>query len=137
MNKLKTVLLLGLLTGLILAVGQSIGGTHGMAIALVFAAVMNFFSYWFSDRIVLAMYRAQPIPREAAPTLYEAVERLCARRNIPLPRIYLIPQDAPNAFATGRNPRHAAVAVTEGLLKMMDREELEGVLAHELSHVTN
>jgi heat shock protein HtpX len=137
MNTLKTTLLLGLLTGLILAVGQLLGGNSGMVVALVLAAGMNFFSYWFSDKIVLAMYRAQPIAREQAPELYETVERLVARRNMPLPRIYLLPQDSPNAFATGRNPKHAAVAVTEGLLKLMDREELEGVLAHELSHVTN
>ena len=137
MNTMKTVLLLGLLTGLILAIGQLIGGNNGMMLALVFAAGLNFFSYWFSDRLVLAMYRAQPVSREQAPMLHETVERLCARRNLPKPRIYLIPQEAPNAFATGRNPQHAAVAVTEGLLRLMDQEELEGVLAHELSHVTN
>ena len=137
MNKLKTVLLLGLLTGLILAVGQSIGGTQGMAIALVFAAVMNFFSYWFSDRIVLAMYRAQPIEEAQAPDLYRIIRRLTTRAGIPMPRVYLIPGDTPNAFATGRSPQHAAVAVTEGIMRMLDDEELEGVLAHELSHVKN
>ena len=137
MNTLKTTVLLGLMTGLILAVGQLLGGTNGLMIALLIAAAMNFFSYWFSDKIVLAMYRAQPLGPEEAPELHTIIERLCARKNIPKPRVYLIPQDAPNAFATGRNPRHAAVAVTHGLLRLMDAEELEGVLAHELSHVTN
>lgn len=137
MNTVKTVLLLGLLTGLVMAVGQLLGGTSGMAIALVVAAVMNFVSYWFSDRIVLAMYRAQPVDRSSQPRLHAIVERLAARRNIPMPRLFVIPQPAPNAFATGRNPAHAAVAVTTGILELMSEEELEGVLAHELSHVMN
>lgn len=137
MNSIKTALLLGLLTGLILLIGGALGGRNGLLIALVFAAVMNFFSYWFSDKIVLAMYRAKPIEAGDAPKLHEIVSRLAARANIPMPRLYLIPQDQPNAFATGRNPSHAAVAVTEGIMKLMDEQELEGVLAHELSHVTN
>jgi heat shock protein HtpX len=137
MNTIKTTLLLGLMTGLIIAVGKLLGGNGGMVIALVLAAGMNFFSYWFSDRIVLKMYRAQPVTREQAPLVHEIVEQLCARKNLPMPKLYVLPQEAPNAFATGRNPRHAAVAVTVGLLRMMDRDELEGVLAHELSHVMN
>jgi heat shock protein HtpX len=126
-----------LLTGLVLVVGQLLGGNSGMVIALVIAAAMNFASYWFSDRIVLAMYRAQPAERTSYPGLFAIVERLAARRNIPMPKLYIIPQPAPNAFATGRNPSHAAVAVTEGILRLMTEEELEGVLAHELSHVMN
>src|SRR5258705_4738769 len=119
MNGIKTVLLLGLMTGLILAIGGALGGRNGMLIALVFAGVMNFFSYWFSDKIVLAMYRATPIGQTEAPRLYAVVERLAARAGMPMPRLYLIPEDAPNAFATGRNPGHAAVAVTSGILQLM------------------
>src|SRR5262245_48567028 len=127
MNSVKTALLLGLLTGLILLVGGALGGRGGLLIALIFAAVMNFFSYWFSDKVVLAMYGARPIEQIDAPKLHEIVSRLAARANIPMPRLYLIPQEAPNAFATGRNPSHAAVAVTEGCLRLMDEQELEGV----------
>jgi heat shock protein HtpX len=137
MNGIKTALLLGLMTGLILVIGGALGGRSGMLIALVFAGVMNFFSYWFSDKIVLAMYGAKPVEREEAPKLYAVVERLAARANIPIPRMYLIPAEAPNAFATGRNPSHAAVAVTTGIMGLLTEEELEGVLAHELSHVKN
>jgi heat shock protein HtpX len=137
MNALKTAFLLGLLSALIVALGSVFGGRQGMIIALGFAAVMNFFSYWFSDRIVLAMHRAQPVSREQAPYLYEILERLTARAGIPMPRVYVLPEEAPNAFATGRDPHHAAVAVTQGILRILNAEELEGVLAHELSHVKN
>jgi heat shock protein HtpX len=136
-NTLKTVLLLGLLTGLILWVGQVLGGSQGMMIALVFATFTNFASYWFSDKIVLAMYRARPVGMNEAPELYRIVHNLATRAGLPMPKLYMIPTDAANAFATGRSPQHAAVAVTEGILRLMSWEELEGVLAHELSHVKN
>jgi heat shock protein HtpX len=137
MNTVKTALLLGALTGLLLFIGQAVGGRGGMTLALVFAGVMNFAAFFWSDKIVLRMYRAQPITRDQAPELYDIVERLAMKANIPMPRLYVIPDQALNAFATGRNPSHAAVAVTEGMLRAMSREELEGVLAHELSHVLN
>ncbi|MCI0657061.1 MAG: M48 family metalloprotease, partial [Acidobacteria bacterium] len=137
MNLLKTAFLLGLLTMLIVLVGGYFGGRGGAAMALILAAGMNFFSYWFSDRIVLAATRAKPVTREEAPRLYAIVERLCGPRGIPLPRLYVLPEQAPNAFATGRNPQHAAVAVTQGILSLLDDEEMEGVLAHEMSHVIN
>lgn len=136
-NRIRTTLLLGLLTGLILVIGQMIGGRDGMVVALFAAAAMNFFSYWFSDRIVLRLYGAREVGPAEAPELYGMVQELCRRANLPMPRVYLIPSEAPNAFATGRNPEHAAVAVTEGLLRLMNREELAGVLAHELAHVRN
>jgi heat shock protein HtpX len=136
-NLIKTGVLLAALTSLVVLIGGAVGGQHGMAIAFVLAIVMNFGSYWFSDRIVLSMYRAQPIEEAQAPDLYRIVRRLATRGGIPLPRVYLIPGDTPNAFATGRSPQHAAVAVTEGIMRMLDDEELEGVLAHELSHVRN
>jgi heat shock protein HtpX len=136
-NALKTALLLGLMTGLILVVGDVVGGQNGMIIALVFAGVMNFVSYFFSDKIALAMYRAQPVTREQLPRAYEVVERLTQRIGIPMPKLYVIPSDSPNAFATGRNPNHASVAVTKGILDLLNDEELEGVLAHELGHVKN
>ncbi len=136
-NWIKTTLLLGALTGALLMFGQLLGGRSGMAIALVLAAGMNFFAYWFSDRMVLVMHGAKPLSREQAPDLFAVVEGLAARSGIPMPRLYLVQADAPNAFATGRNPRHAAVAVTTGILRIMDRSELEGVLAHELAHVKN
>ena len=134
---LKTALLLGALTGLIVAVGGYFGGEQGMILAFAFAAVMNFGAYWFSDKIVLRMYRAKPISEADAPELHSIVHSLASRGNIPMPRVYILPQEAPNAFATGRNPEHAAVAVTQGLLRLLSREEIEGVLAHELSHVRN
>ncbi len=136
-NYLKTTLLLGLLTGLIVVCGGLLGGRAGMAIALGLAAVMNFGSYWFSDKIVLKMSRAVEVPPGDEPRLHAIVEGLAARAGIPKPRVYILPEAAPNAFATGRNPAHAAVAVTQGLLRMMDDEELAGVLAHELGHVRN
>jgi heat shock protein HtpX len=136
-NYLKTALLLGLLTGLILVVGGSLGGRQGMIIALALAGVMNFVSYWFSDRIVLAMYRGREVSPAEAPRFHEIVDRLIARADLPKPRLYLLPGDSPNAFATGRNPKHAAVAATEGILQLMSDEELEGVIAHELGHVKN
>ncbi len=136
-NYLKTALLLGLLTGLILLLGWVLGGRTGVLIAFVFAALVNFGSYWFSDKIVLRMYGAQAVTPEQAPRLHAIVDRLVARAGLPKPALYLIPEAAPNAFATGRNPQHAAVAVTQGMLQGMDEEEVEGVIAHELAHVRN
>lgn len=135
-NNIKTLLLLGLMTGLFLWVG-SFWGQNGMMFALVFAGLMNLGSYWFSDKIVLAMYRAKEVSPEDAPHLHGIVENLCQKANLPKPKIYVVPTDTPNAFATGRDPKHAAVAVTNGLLRILDQEEIEGVLAHELSHVRN
>jgi heat shock protein HtpX len=137
MNGLKTALLLGLMTALVLGIGNLVGGRQGMMFAFVIAAIMNFVSYWFSDKIVLALYRAQPVDQSQAPELYSIVQGLAQRMHMPMPRLFMIPTDAPNAFATGRNPEHAAVAVTEGIMRLLNREELEGVLAHELSHVSN
>src|SRR5262247_508811 len=136
-NVLKTGLLLGVLTALFVLGGRAIAGEQGMIIGFVIAALMNVFSYWVSDKIVLTMYGAQPVDEAQAPGLYAMVRRLATRAQIPLPRIYMIPTDTPNAFATGRNPQHAAVAVTEGIMRILDEDELEGVLAHELSHVAN
>ena len=137
MNQLKTTLLLSLLTVLLVAMGGAIGGSGGMLIAFVMAAVMNFGSYWFSDKIVLRMYNAQEIERGDHPAFYGMVERLAQRANLPMPKVYIIPDQSPNAFATGRNPSHAAVAATEGILRILSPEELEGVMAHELGHVKN
>jgi heat shock protein HtpX len=136
-NIFKTGLLLAVLTAMLVLVGGAIGGSQGMVIAFFFAVVMNVFSYWFSDKIVLAMYHAQPVDEASAPRLYGIVRRLATRAQIPMPRVYLIPVDTPNAFATGRDPEHAVIAVTEGIMRILDEEELEGVLAHELSHVKN
>ena len=136
-NYLKTAVLLGLLTGLILLIGGMLGGRGGVIVAFGFAALMNFGSYWFSDKIVLRMYRAQAVTPQQAPRLHAIVDRLIARAGLPKPALYVIPEAAPNAFATGRNPQHAAVAVTEGMLRAMDEEEVEGVIAHELAHVQN
>jgi len=137
MNTLKTGLLLTALTLLLLFIGQALGGRNGMTIALGFAVLMNGFAYFFSDKIALASSGAQPVTREQLPRLYEVMDRLCGKANLPMPKLYVIPQAAPNAFATGRNPSHASVAVTQGLLELMNDEELEGVIAHELSHVRN
>lgn len=136
-NSFKTALLLGLLTGIILGIGQLFGGSQGLVIAFVFALLVNFGSYWFSDKIVLAMYQAREVGLDAAPDLYRIVQNLTLRAQLPMPRLYLIPSESLNAFATGRDPQHAAVAVTEGIQRLMKREELEGVIAHELSHVKN
>jgi heat shock protein HtpX len=136
-NYVKTALLLGLLTGLIVVVGGSLGGRNGAVVAFGFAAVMNFASYWFSDKIVLAMYRGREVSPAEAPRFHAIVDRLVARANMPKPKLYVLPGDSPNAFATGRNPSHAAVAATEGILKLMSEEEIEGVIAHELAHVKN
>ncbi|MEK7366429.1 MAG: zinc metalloprotease HtpX [candidate division NC10 bacterium] len=136
-NTFKTAVLLGALTGLLVVFGNFFGGQQGMVIAFAFALLMNFGAYWFSDRIVLAMYRAREVSEAEAPELVAMVRGLAQRARLPMPRVYVIPTPSPNAFATGRSPRHAAVAVTEGILGLMDREELEGVLAHELAHVRN
>ena len=132
-NGIKTALLLGLLSGVLLVLGDLLGGSNGIMIAFVFAAVMNLGSYWFSDKIVLRMYRAQ----EVGPThqLYRITERLTQRAGLPMPKVYIIPDASPNAFATGRNPSHAAVAATQGILQVLSESELEGVIAHELAHV--
>ncbi|QOX77775.1 zinc metalloprotease HtpX [Trichlorobacter lovleyi] len=137
LNQFKTTLLLSLLTVLLVAMGGAVGGSGGMLIAFVMAAVMNFGSYWFSDKIVLRMYGAQEIERSDNPAFYDMVERLAGRANLPMPKVYIIPDQSPNAFATGRNPSHAAVAATEGILRILSPEELEGVMAHELGHVKN
>ncbi|MGH9939022.1 MAG: zinc metalloprotease HtpX [Blastocatellia bacterium] len=136
-NRLKSLLLLAALTAMVLFIGQAIGGQTGLLIAIVLAGVMNFVSYWWSDKIVLRMYHAEEVTEAAAPELYGIVRQLAQRANIPMPRVYIIPEETPNAFATGRNPKHAAVAVTAGLMRMLDRRELAGVLGHELSHVMN
>jgi heat shock protein HtpX len=132
-NGIKTVLLLGLMSGVLLALGELLGGANGLVIAFVFAAVMNLGSYWFSDKLVLSMYRARQVGPEHQ--LYRIVERLTQRASLPMPRVYIIPDPSPNAFATGRNPSHAAVAATEGILQVLSEHELEGVIAHELAHV--
>jgi len=137
MSAMKTTLLLAALTGLFLMVGQAIGGRSGMTIALVLAAVMNVASLFWSDKIVLSMYRAKPVGAAEAPELHAIVAKIAMKAGIPVPRLYVIPDPALNAFATGRSPSHAAVAATEGILRALSREELEGVLAHELSHVLN
>ena len=136
-NTFKTALLLTALTLLLMFIGRAFGGQNGMLIALAIAVVMNFFSYFFSDKLALAMYRAQPVTREELPRAYQIVERLTQRVGLPMPKIYVIPMDSPNAFATGRNPSHASVAMTRGILELLNDEELEGVLAHELGHVRN
>jgi heat shock protein HtpX len=132
MNTLRTFILLTVLTLLLVFVGGMIGGQSGALIALVLAGVMNFVSYWFSDKIVIKMYRGEPV---TSGPLFDVVAELCQRNQLPMPRVYLLPQEAPNAFATGRNPQHAAVAATAGLLTILSREELMGVMAHEMSHV--
>jgi heat shock protein HtpX len=135
MNRLKSVVLLATLTALLLWAGQALGGRGGLLIALAVAGLMNVGAYWWSDRLILRMYGAREVTATEAPDLWSIVRNLAARADLPMPRVYIIPEEAPNAFATGRNPQHAAVAVTAGLLHLLDREELEGVLAHELAHV--
>ncbi|MCD6153648.1 MAG: zinc metalloprotease HtpX [Syntrophobacterales bacterium] len=137
MNTLRTGILLGALTGLLMLIGGYFGGKQGIVIAFIFAMAMNFGSYWFSDKIVLSMYRAHEISEGEAPELYSIVKTLALRASLPMPRVYIVPGDAPNAFATGRDERHAVVAVTEGILRILNRDELEGVLAHELTHIKN
>src|SRR5436190_20646946 len=136
-NGLKTAFLLATLTGLFLFLGDHFGGQNGLTIGLIVSALLNLVSYFFSDKIALSMYRAQPVTREQLPRVYSVVERLTQRANLPMPKIYVIPNESPNAFATGRNSKHASVAVTQGILNLLDDEELEGVLAHELGHVRN
>jgi heat shock protein HtpX len=136
-NVFKTAILLALLTAMLVLLGGAVGGRQGMLVAFFIALVMNFVSYWWSDKIVLKMYGAQEIGEAQAPGLYAMVHRLASKAGIPMPRVYMIPSDQPNAFATGRNPEHAVVAVTEGIMRILDDDELEGVLAHEISHVTN
>jgi heat shock protein HtpX len=137
MNRTKTLVLLATLTALLLWIGQALAGSGGLMVALVLAGAMNFGAYWFSDRIVLRMYRAREVTEADAPALFGVVRNLAVKGNLPMPRVYMIPEEAPNAFATGRDPDHAAVAVTEGLLRILDREEVAAVLAHELGHVKN
>lgn len=141
MNAVKTALLLGFMSGLLLLLGQLLGGANGLAIGLVFAVAMNFVSYFFSDKIALKMYSAQPVTETANWEIYRrlapVVQNLCHRMGLPMPKLWVIPEESPNAFATGRNPAHASVAVTQGILRLMDDRELEGVLAHELGHVKN
>ena len=137
MNALKTAFLLTVLTLMFIAIGGLLGGRSGMITAFVFALVMNFVTYWFSDKIVLAMYRARPVAEGEAPELVGAVRHLAQLADIPMPKVYIIPTDVPNAFATGRSPNHAAVAATEGILRMLNQDELIGVISHELSHVRN
>jgi len=134
-NAFKTAFLLTALTLLLMLIGRAFGGENGMLLALIIAGVMNFIAYFFSDKIALATYRAQPVSREQLPRVYDVVERLTQKIGLPMPKLYVIPTDSPNAFATGRNPRHASV--TEGILRLLNDDELEGVLAHELGHVNN
>ena len=135
MNGFRTTILLAALTALVVWIGQMFGGTNGAVLALVIAGAMNFFSYWFSDKIVLRMYGAQEITQSDDPELFSIVRELTVRDGLPMPKVYIIPEETPNAFATGRNPEHAAVAVTHGIRRILDRRELAGVLGHELSHV--
>ena len=137
MNTLKTALLLTSLTLFLLFLGQHFGGRNGMILALGIAVAMNFFSYFYSDKLALSMYKAQPVTREQLPRVYSVVEQMTQRVGLPMPKIYVIPTDSPNAFATGRSPSHASVAVTQGILNLLNDDELAGVLAHELGHVRN
>lgn len=137
MNYFKTFVLMLLLTVILIAAGGALGGTQGMVIALIFAAVMNIGTYWFSDKIVLSMYHATPVTEGEQPELYSIVRNLAVRGNIPMPKVYIVDEDAPNAFATGRNPQHAAVCVTTGIMKILNSNELSGVIGHELTHVKN
>lgn len=137
MNLVRTTVLMAVLTAILVFFGQMLGGRGGALYALILAGAMNFIGYWFSDKIVLAMYRAKEVKFHEAPQLYSVVQRLTMKANLPMPKVYIIPQDAPNAFATGRNPQHAAVAVTRGILTLLTEDELEGVLGHELTHVQN
>lgn len=135
MNNIKTLFLLVTLTLILIWAGAAMGGKQGMTIALIFALGMNFFAYWFSDKIVLKMYRAREVTESEAPDLYRIVRRLAQKAEIPMPKVYIMDQEQPNAFATGRNPKHAAVAVTTGIMRILSQEELQGVIGHELAHV--
>jgi heat shock protein HtpX len=137
MNTMKTFLLMGVLSVLFVLIGGALGGQSGMTFALLIAGVMNFVSYWWSDKIVLKMYSAHELTRESAPEIFRMTEELTLRANLPMPKLYMIPGDQPNAFATGRDPRHAAVAVTEGITRLLSKDELRGVIAHELAHIKN
>ncbi|MGC9976405.1 MAG: zinc metalloprotease HtpX [Syntrophales bacterium] len=137
MNTIKTGLLLGALTGLLMLIGGYFGGKQGVVMAFIFAMAMNFGAYWFSDKLILRMYNAQGVSENQVPQLYAIVKDLTLKAGLPMPKIYIVPGDTPNAFATGRNETHAVVAVTEGILKMLNKDELEGVLAHELTHIKN
>jgi heat shock protein HtpX len=137
MNTLKTMFLLTLMTVLFVLVGGMLGGRQGMVVALVFAALMNFGTYWFSDKIVLATFRARPVDEGTSPGLHQTVRRAASNAHLPMPRVYVIPTRTPNAFATGRNPKHSAVAVTEGIMRILDEDELEGVISHEMAHIRN
>ena len=137
MNTIKLVLLLSSLAGVLMIVGYFVAGKIGVAVAFILSLLLNFGSYWYSDRIVLKMYGAQEVSAESSPVLYDTVRDLARRANLPMPRVYIMEQETPNAFATGRNPEHAAVAVTTGIMKILDRNELSGVIAHELSHIQN
>ncbi|GAK60216.1 protease HtpX homolog [Candidatus Vecturithrix granuli] len=137
MNSVKTVVLMAGLAGLLMLVGGMVAGDQGVIVAFIFAMGMNFFSYWFSDKLVLSMYRAQEVSASEAPELHGIVHQLAERAGLPMPRVYIIPTDTPNAFATGRNPDHAAVAVTQGIMRILSRDELSGVIGHELAHVKN
>ena len=137
MNTLKTAFLLTLMTLLFIFIGRMLGGNQGMVVAFIFAAIMNLGTYWFSDKIVLRMYRAQRVDEATNPQLHDTVRRAATAAHLPMPRVYIIPTKTPNAFATGRNPKHAAVAVTQGILKTLDEDELEGVISHEMAHIRN
>jgi heat shock protein HtpX len=137
MNTIRTGILLGALTGLLMLIGGYFGGQQGIIIAFILAMVMNFGSYWFSDKLVLRMYRAREVSESEAPELYSLIKTLALRAGLSMPKVYIVPGDTPNAFATGRNEKHSVVAVTEGILRILDREELEGVLSHELTHIKN
>lgn len=137
MNTFKSTLLLVVLTVFLIFIGDRFGGRNGMVIAFVLSVLFNFVTYFFSDKLALSMYRAQPVTREQLPRAYSVVERLAAKQGMPMPKIYVIPSESPNAFATGRSPKHASMAMTHGILELLDDEELEGVLAHELGHVKN
>ncbi len=137
MNTFKSTLLLATLTVFLIFVGDRVGGQNGMLLALALSVALNFGSYFYSDKLALAMYRAQPVTRAELPRAYEVIERLAAKQGLPMPKVYVLPSESPNAFATGRNPQHASVAMTRGILQLLDDEELEGVLAHELGHVKN
>jgi heat shock protein HtpX len=137
MNTIKTVVLLAILSAILVWAGGAIGGKNGALVALIIAGVMNLISYWWSDKIVLAMYRGRQVGQEDEPGLYGAVQELAVNAGLPMPRVYIIPEETPNAFATGRSPSHAAVAVTQGIMRVLTLEELKGVLAHELAHIRN